>query len=56
MDAVFAPLLHNKAPVYPLAVKTELPQLFVTFTTGVAGVIIGAAVPLPAGLAHPLTV
>ena len=38
IDAVVAPLLHNNAPVVPVAVNTELPQLLVTFTTGVAGI------------------
>src|SRR5262245_27184013 len=38
MDDVVAPVLHNNAPVVPVAVNTELPQLFVTLTPGVAGV------------------
>ena len=42
MDVVVAPLLHNKVPVVPLAVNTELPQLLTTVTVGVAGVAFGA--------------
>ena len=50
-------MLHNNDPVKPDAVKTELPQLLVTATAGAAMVVfIGVAVPLPAGLVHPLTV
>jgi hypothetical protein len=52
---VVAPLLHNKVPVVPLAVNTELPQLLTTVTTGV-GVLRGAATPLPAALVHPVMV
>jgi hypothetical protein len=57
IEEVVAPLLHNNAPVNPVAVSNELPQLFVTFTIG-AGTLefIGAAVPLPEVLVHPLTV
>ena len=39
MDDVVALLLHNNAPVVPGAVNTELPQLLVTLTTGVEGVV-----------------
>jgi hypothetical protein len=35
MDGVVSPVDHNK--LVPEVVKTELPQLFVTVTTGVAG-------------------
>ena len=56
IDAVFAPLLHNKVPVYPLAVNTELPQLFTTVTLGAGGVAFGAAVALRGALAHPFKV
>lgn len=57
MDGVVAPLLHNKEPVKPEAVNTELPQLSVTATVGVATAeLIGAAIPLPAALVHPFTV
>ena len=38
MDVVVAPLLHNNVPEVPVAVKNELPQLFVTFTVGAAGI------------------
>jgi hypothetical protein len=56
IDAVVPPLLHNKVPVKLLAVKSELPQLFVTVTVGAVGTVFGAEVPLPVGLVHPLTV
>ena len=54
--AVVAPLLHNKFPVVPVAVNTELPQLFVTVTPGATGIVLGDAVPLPDTLVQPLTV
>jgi hypothetical protein len=56
MDGVVALLLHNKVPVNPEAVNTELSQLSTTVTEGAGGIALGAAVPLPAGLVHPLTV
>ena len=57
IDAVVAPVLHNKEPVKPEAVNTELPQLLTTFTVGAATEgFAGAAVPLPGALVHPLTV
>lgn len=57
MDGVVAPLLHNKVPVNEPAVNTELPQLLVTVTVGVATEEFkGAAIPLPASLLHPFTV
>jgi hypothetical protein len=56
IDELVEPLLHNSEPVKPEAVNTELPQLLVTVTAGADGVAIGAAVPLPAVLVHPLTV
>jgi hypothetical protein len=56
MGFVVAPLLHNNIPLTPVAVNTELPQLFVTPTEGVAGISFGATVPLPALLVQPLTV
>lgn len=55
IDEVVAPLLHNKLPV-AVVVSVELPQLFTTVTTGVAGVDLGAATPLPGKLVQPLTV
>ena len=55
IEAVVAPLLHNMVP--PAGIdKVELPQLFTTVTTGVAGVAFGAAMPEPAALVQPLTV
>ncbi len=37
IELVVAPVLHNNDPV-PVAVNTELPQLFVTETVGADGV------------------
>ena len=55
MEAVLAPLLQRMLP--PAGIESvELPQLFTTVTTGVAGVATGAAVPEPAALVQPLTV
>ena len=51
-----APLLHNREPVNEPAVNTELPQLLTTDTVGADGVVLGAAIPLPAVLVHPFTV
>jgi hypothetical protein len=51
-----APVLHNKDPVKPEADKTELPQLLVTATAGLAGIALGAAIPEPAELLQPFTV
>ena len=57
MDDVVAPLLHNNDPVCPDAVNTELLQLLSTDTVGASTEELnGAAVPLPAALAQPLTV
>lgn len=53
---VVAPVLHNRLPA-ALVVSVEVPlQLFITDTTGVAGVDFGAAVPLPGLLLHPFIV
>ena len=49
-------MLHNKDPVKPVAVNTELPQLSITVTPGVTGVPFGAAVALDSELVHPFTV
>src|ERR1035437_1512399 len=54
-DAV-DPLLHDNEPVKLLAVSVELPQLFCTVTVGATGIVLGAAMPEPAALVHPLTV
>ena len=53
---VVAPVLHSKVPEYPVAVKLEVPQLFITETPGAAGIVLGAELPFPAGLVHPLAV
>jgi hypothetical protein len=54
IDAVIAPVDHNKPD--PVALKTELPQLFAADTTGADGTINGAATPEPEALVHPATV
>jgi hypothetical protein len=46
IEAVVAPVLHNKDPVNDPAVNVELPQLFITVTVG-ADTFNGAATPLP---------
>ena len=57
MDVPVAPLLHNNEPVKSEAVRTELPQLSIAVTVGVATTeFIGFANPLPAALVHPFTV
>jgi hypothetical protein len=46
-------VLHNKVPV-AVVDNVEVPsQLFTTFTTGAAGVVLGAT-PEPCKLVHPL--
>ena len=55
MEAVVAPLLHNKVPV-AVVDKTDVPQLLTTVTTGAVGIAFGAATPEPAALIQPLTV
>jgi hypothetical protein len=57
MEVVVSPVLHNNAPVNPVAVKTELPQLLATITPGVdTEEFNGAAIPFPGKLVHPFTV
>ena len=53
MDELVSPVLHNKFD--PLVLNRELPQLLLTVTTG-AGVLTGAATPLPAALVQPFIV
>ena len=48
-------LLHNNEPVNPEAVNTELPQLSLTVTVGVAGTGFGATTPFPSELIQPFT-
>lgn len=55
IEEAVAPLLHSNVPV-AVVESVELPQLFTTDTVGVAGVVLGAAIPLPGALVHPLTV
>ncbi len=53
---VATPVLHNNVPG-AIVDKVEVPsQLSTTVTLGVGGVVLGAAVPLPAELVHPFTV
>ena len=54
-DVVCPPGLHNKVPG-AVVDNTELPQLLVTTTIGVAGTVKGAAMPEPARLVQPLMV
>jgi hypothetical protein len=56
IDDVVAPVLHNRLPVARVESVDVSSQLFTTVTTGVDGVVFGAAVPLPAVLVQPLTV
>ena len=57
IDVVVAPLLHSNEPVNEPAVSTELLQLLTTDTVGAVTLeFTGAAMPLPEGLVHPLTV
>lgn len=56
MELVVCPVLHNIAPVVPVAVNKELPQLLATATAGVEGIAFGAAVPPPEALVEPLNV
>jgi len=54
IEEVVAPLLHSNVPA-AVVESTEFPQLFTTVTTGVEGVVFGAAMPLPGRLVQPLT-
>jgi hypothetical protein len=57
IELVVAPLLHNNEPVNDSAVNIELTQLSTTVTAGGSTTaLIGAAVPLPSALIHPLTI
>ena len=56
IDEEVAPVLQSSVPV-ALVDSTDVPlQLFSTVTTGVAGTVLGAAVPVPAALVQPVTV
>ena len=56
IDDVVSPVLHNRSPA-AVVDKTEVPsQLSTTVTSGVKGVVFGAAVPLPGALLHPFSV
>ena len=54
IDEADAPLHHNNVPV-AVVESVELPQLFETVTTGVAGTGLGAAITLSGALVHPFT-
>ena len=56
IELVVWPVLHNKDPVKPVAVNTELPQLLLTDTPGALGIAIGAAISLANELVQPFTV
>jgi len=56
MEEVFAPVLHNKVPDAVVDKVVEPLQLLTTVTVGVAGNVLGAAVPEPATLVQPSTV
>ena len=48
-------MLHNKVPA-AVVESVDVPlQLFTTVTTGIAGIALGAAIPLPGKLVHPFT-
>ena len=55
IDGFVDPLFHNNVPVQPEAVRVEVPSQFSTTDTVGTGVILGAAVPEPGKLVHPLT-
>ena len=54
MEAVPAPVLHKRLPVYALAVSTLFPQLFITDNVGLTGTTLGSALPVWGALVHPL--
>ena len=56
MEFVDCPVLHNKDPVKPVAVNSELPQLLLTDTPGATGIVLGAAVALANELVQPFNV
>ena len=55
MEGVVAPLLHNIVPPAGIE-RVELPQPSTTVTTGVAGIVPGAASPEPWALIQPFKV
>ena len=56
IDEVVSFVLHNSVPV-AVVDNVDVPlQLSTTVTTGVDGVVFGAATPEPAALVQPLTV
>ena len=56
IDDAVSFVLHNNDPD-AVVDSVDVPlQLFTTVTTGVVGVVFGAAMPEPAALVHPFTV
>lgn len=55
IELVVAPVLHSNDPA-AVVERVDVPQLFTTVTTGIAGVVFGAAVPIPGILVHPFMV
>ena len=56
MEDVVSEVLHNNEPVASVE-SVDVPlQLSTTVTTGAAGLVLGAAVSLPASLVQPFTV
>ena len=55
IEEVVAPVFQSRVPVEAV-LKVVLPQLLLTFTTGVAGVALGVATAVPEALVHPFTV
>ena len=57
MLGVFSPVLQSNDPVTPVAVNTELLQLFTTSTIGAfKAETVGAAATLPGGPVQPFTI
>ena len=57
IEWLVSPVLHWTVPVTPVAVNTELPQLFTTFIPGVSTIkVTGAAFVLAAAPVQPSTV
>jgi hypothetical protein len=55
MDDDVSFVLHSNEPVKPVAVNTELSQLFSTVTAGATGIVFGSATPLAGELLQPFT-
>src|SRR5205809_1035318 len=55
INEVVSPVFHNKSPL-AVVDNMEFPQLLMSDTDGLAGAVLGAAIPLPARLTHPFIV